>query len=513
MITTKQDNVFSGNEFRTKLMSGINKVADAVKITYGAAGTNVILEVQEYPYTIVTNDGVTVAEKIFLSDPIENMGRNILLETISRANKQSGDGSTGTTILTQKILEEGNKIRDQISPLELKKSLEECLPIIEESIDGQTKEITVDDVGTVAAISAEDESIGALIQEIYQKIGKDGILYPDVSKTFEDYYTLGQGVKIEGAGFVSPYMADMDDKGNFLNVAQYKNPKILIVKQKITNAKGDLLQIFSQLASSNIKELIIFADDFEPTLIPDLVTERARSGFKSTLVKMPVLWKDWWFEDLAKLTGATIIDGIGITFKSAKLVHLGTCSNVTVDKSDTFLDGTQDISGHIRELEENGDDGDDGKIRAARLNTKTARFFVGAQSDAALGYKRLKVEDARNAAWQALHGGIVAGGGIALMDICGEMPDTPGGRIMRNVLAAPTQQIMLNAGSKLELPDLPNMGFDAKTGKIVNMWEANIIDPAMVIKNSVRNAISVASMILTAPVGVLLPEFPQQPTI
>lgn len=516
-----QDNVFSGPETTEKLMAGVNKVADAVKITLGAAGANGILEAFEQPGHLVTNDGISIAERIVLADPLENMGRNILLESISRANKQSGDGSTTTCVLTQTILKEGYAVRDQIAPNALKRSLEECLPLIEESIKSQTKDITVDSVGAVASISAEDEKIGALIQEIYQKIGKDGILYPDISKTFEDHYTLGSGVKIDGAGLVSPYMADIDDKTMVpVNVARIKDATIMVTKQKITNARRDLETIVGQLSGKSIRDLVIFCSDIEPTVIGDLVSTRFKSGFRTIIVKLPVIYQDEWFEDIALLTGATIIDPArGITFATMKYSHLGTCSFMA-DKNDTFLDGTKDVSEHIKTLEEGTDQE---KIRAARLNTKTARLFVGAPTEAALSYKRLKVEDARNAAWQALHGGIVPGGGVTLRNIIPLLPDNIAGKILSKALAAPIGTICKNAdfrdqegniwdGIFLEkkadgyaVVSSPE-GLDAKTGQVVNMMDANIIDPANVVLNSIRNAVSVASTVLTARVVVTIPQ-------
>ncbi len=326
----KEDNVYSGEDTLKRLMAGVNKVYSAVAPTLGAAGSNGILEDFAQPGHIITNDGISIAERIVLADPVENIGRNILLEAISRANKQSGDGSTTTCVLTQKILEEGYKVRDKVTPQELKRSLEECLPIIEAAIKDQTKEITVDEVGQVAAISAEDEKIGALIQEVYQKIGKDGILYPDISKSYEDYYTIGQGVKIDGAGVASPYMCDVDEKSMQPQpAASIKNPKIIVTRQKITNARNDLEAIFGKLARENIKEVVIFADEWEPTVLPDLVQTRFnKSAFRAILIKMPVIWKDQWQEDVAKLTGATIIDPQGITFKTMKMEHLGTCENL-----------------------------------------------------------------------------------------------------------------------------------------------------------------------------------------
>lgn len=499
-----KDTVHIGAEARNKLIAGIRKTADAVKITMGTGGANAVIEAIENPGHLLTNDGWTIANSIHLADPLEEMGRKILLEAINRANKQSGDGSSTTCLLTAAILEEGIKHLDETTPMALKRSLEACVPLIEKSINERKREITVDDVGKVAAISAEDEKIGALIQEIYQKIGKNGLIYWDISKTFEDHYTLGSGITIDGAGFASPYMADLDEKtGQFLNVARYKNPKILITKQKITSA-GDFNELFQALYNKDVREVVVFCDEYEANIIPDLIKTRAARGFKTLLVKMPVLWKDWWYEDLAKVTGATVIDpSAGISFKDMKLGDLGTTAEITVTRTDTYLDGIRDVSEHIKALEAEGTD--DSKLRASRLNTKTARYFVGAPSDSALSYKRLKVEDAISASWQALQNGVVEGGGVALMSVASELPtDTTGGSVLFEALMTPFSQILENAGIK-NVKLNTNNGIDTRTGKEVDMFEAGIIDPANVVLNAVRNAISVAASILTASVVVELP--------
>lgn len=498
-----KDNLYSVSEARAGLIRGVDKIADAVKGTLGAAGYNYVSEKFEYPYYVVSNDGVSLAKDIELADPLERLGASMVKEVATKADKQGGDGTTTAVTLIQAIVHEGMKL--DVHPMVLKRSLEECLPIIEASIKSQTKEISVDEVGQVAAISAEDEKIGALIQEIYQKIGKDGILYPDISKTFEDHYTLGNGVKVEGAGLASPYMADFNENMQPLNAAVIKNASVLVTKQKITNARRDLETIIGQLSGKQIRDLVIFADDMEPTVIPDLVSTRIKNGFRTVIVKLPTVWKDQWFEDIARLTKATIIDpAAGINFQSMKVGHLGTIGSFLADKNDTFLDGTEDISAYIEEL--NADGTDESKIRAARLNTKTARLFVGASSDAALSYKRLKVEDARNAAYQALHGGVVAGGGVTLLNASKMMPDTVGGNILKATLIAPMKQICANAGYEWsEWKGTPTTGYNAKTGEIVDMWEAGIIDPAQVVLGSVRNAISVAATILTAKVAVTIP--------
>lgn len=506
-----KDNLHTKEHAREKLISGIKKCADAVGSTMGTAGANSIIEAIENPGHLNTNDGATILQSIHLADPIEEMGRKILLEAVSRANKQSGDGSSTATVLTAAIIEEGLKHLDEMSPMEIKRSLEACIPLIAESINTQKRDITVSEVGKVAAISAEDEEIGAMIQEIYEKIGKDGIIHWDISKTAEDSYTIGNGLTIEGAGLASPYMADMDEKtGQLLNIARWKNPSVLITKQKITTA-GDFEKLFAELNAQDKKEVVVFCDEFEPTVIAQLVQTRVVRGFKTLMVKMPTLWKDQWYEDLSVASGAKIVDPVlGLSLKDVKPEHLGTFKHITVSKDDTFIDGIANLSEHIAKLEAEGTD--DSLLRASRLNTKTARYYVGAHSDSALSYRRLKVEDAISAAWHALNGGIVAGGGSALASV------ETGNAILDKALKAPAKQIALNAGH----PDMVigddyknGYGFDTKTGAFVNMFDAGITDPANIVFNAAKNAISVAAAVLTANTVITLPrrEQPQYPNM
>lgn len=507
-ILKMNDNLHIGEQGRNRMIAGIKKVSDAVKSTMGTGGANALIEVIENPQHLLTNDGWTIANSIKLVDPLEEMGRRVLLEAINRANKQSGDGSSTTCLLTSSILEEGIKHIGEASPMDIKKSLEDCIPLVEASLNAQKREITVDTVGQVATISAEDEKIGGMIQEIYQKIGKHGIIYWDISKTFEDHYTIGTGISIDGAGFASPYMADIDEKtGHFLNVARWKNPHILITKQKISSA-ADFNDLFQGLFNKEIKEIVVFCDEYEAPVIGDLIRTRAIRGFKTLLVKMPLLWKDWWYEDLAYASGATVIDpALGLTFKNVKLEHLGRVDNLVVTKDDTFIDGIKDVSDRVKELQE--EKTEDSLLRAARLNTRTARYFVGAPSESALSYKRLKVEDAISAGWQALQNGVVAGGGSALVVATDSLPEAIGGKILKTVLTSPARQIALNAGyDKMVIGDdyKNGRGFDSKKKEFVDMYEAGILDPANVVLNAVRNAISVAASVLTCNVII---EFPK----
>jgi len=500
-----------------KLKAGIDKVAQAVGNTMGTGGNNAIIEAIEAPGYLTTNDGYSIANAVHLADPIENLGKQILLESINRANKASGDGSSTTCVTTAAIIEEGLKYIKDHHPMDIKRSLEDCIPLIEESLDLQTQHLVKED-GTfdvvrlkqVATISAEDEEIGATIAEIYKKIGQKGIVYWDVSKTGSDHYTIGSGITVEGATYASPYMCDATETGQNTNQIRIKNPYILLTKQKIASS-SDFNNIAQKLFEKEVKDIVVFADDFEPLIINDLILTRAKKGFRIVLIKMPVLFKDVWFEDLALATGAKVVDATaGFPLKDLSIEHLGRVGNIIIDKQDTFLDGINDVSEHIKALEE--DKTEESDLRVARLNTKTARYFVGAQTESALSYRRLKVEDAIAAAFQALNGGIVAGGGVALLNTTQVLPITIGGKILSTALTAPLRTICNNSGIE-NAPEVGGtIGFNTKTRELVDMFEEGIVDPKNVVLNAVKNAVSVAATVLTAPTIVLLPrmEMPQQ---
>ncbi len=501
-----------------KLYAGIKKVSQAVGGTMGTGGNNAIIEAIESPGHLMTNDGFSIANAIVLSDPIEDMGRKILLESINRANKASGDGSSTTCVLTASIIEEGMKHGKEAHPMDIKRSIEECIPTIVESLESQKREITTDTVGQVATVSSEDEAIGAMIQEIYQKIGKDGIVYWDISKTATDSYTIGSGITVDGAGFVSPYMCDATESGQNTNQIRIKDAHIIITKQKITSA-NDFDSVGSMLHAREIRDVVVFCDEIDPLVVPDIIKTRMVRGFRFAIVKMPLLWKDWWYEDLAKATGARIVDPTaGLRLKDISILDIGQVGNIVITKEDTYLDGIKDVSEHVKVLESDATDGS--KLRASRLNTKTARYFVGAQSDSALSYRRLKVEDAISAAWQALNGGIVAGGGSALLNVSAVLKEknTIGAKILAAALESPARQIYANAGARVPDHFLYSGkdvgGFDSRIKKeIGNMFDAGIIDPLNVVLNAAKNAISVAAAVLTAPTLVTLPREEPAPEV
>lgn len=501
------DNLITNNS--QKLMSGIKKIANVVGSTMGTSGNNVLIEALERPGFYATNDGYSIANAIRFEDPNEELGRKILLEAINRANKASGDGSSTTCVLTAAILEEGTKYLGKKSPMEIKRSLDELIPVIEDSIRKQSQEISVDSVAPVATISAEDEEIGNKIQEIYQKIGKDGIIYWEASRTPDDYYTIGTGLKIDGASFVSPYMCDVDEVGRFMNGINWKDAKVLLSKQKIISHE-DLNSIMAELYNKGTRELVIFCEEIEMPVVSTLIKARIERGFKTMIVKMPILWRDEWWEDLAIASGGKVINpNAGLSLKDVKVDDLGTFGNIIVTKDDTFIDGIQDLTQHIEALLATGNEND--LTRAARLNTKTARYFVGAHSESALAYRRLKVEDAINAASCALTDGVVVGGGVALLNVSRGLPNTIGGDILKASLTAPIKKIVSNAGLQYkERKYGGTIGVDTRNGGLTDMLKYNIIDPTLVVINAVKNAIGVASSILSTNAIILYPKEEKQ---
>lgn len=502
--TQTSDNYLTGDEARAKLIQGAKKVVDAVAGTLGPGGYNFAAQHTIPPFYITSNDGVTLARAIELSDPYEKIGANIVKEVASKADKTSNDGTTTACVLVGAILDEGIKVKG-IHPMQLKRELEACIPIVEKELKKQAKEIDVSEVGKVAAISAEDESIGQMIQEIYEKIGRDGIIFNDTTRDFADSYTLDKGVHISDCGFASPYMADLTAEGQLTTTANVSNPAIVVSKQKINSIKD--LEAIGNIVLHNKKDLVIFADEVEPGVVNDLVLTRIRTGLRTLLIKLPIVYKDWWTEDVAKLTGATVIDPqVGIFLKDFKESMFGTCAQVISDKDNTFLDGTLDIAEHTEELKKRGDD--DSLLRAARLNKKTAKYHVGALSEQALKYRHDKVVDALGAAYHALHGGVVAGGGVALLEVANRLEgeQTEGKKILKQALRSPMLTVLKNAGEKPPTSLQTGMGYDAQKGRWVNMLENNIVDAYQTTLNSFKSAISVASTILTAHVVITLPE-------
>lgn len=504
MNTPTQDNVLTKEEARAKLIAGANKVADAVKLTLGAAGANGILQSPLQPFHEITNDGVSIAQSIHLTDPYENMGANLMKEIASRADKESADGTTTAVTVAQAIINEGSKV--EAPPMEIMRSLNELLPLIEKSINEQKREITVDEIGKVGTISGESEELGRLLQEIYQKVGKEGIVELDGSGLPSTFYEIIDGVRFRNMGYMGDYCLTEPGK------AVYDNIKVLVSKEKVEN-EDQLVHIINGLIGKEIYQLVLLCEDIDLKLASRIALTHMNGKFKMLLLKPPTLFKDWYFEDFAKITGATPIDiKNGKTFKSVALTDLGTCQKIIVSKNETRILGYKEITDHIASIKGGVKDDENLNMRLAWLQTKAAILKIGANSETELSYKKKKAIDAISACHLALEDGVVVGGGIALANTARKLPDTVGGKILRTALLAPLNQIIFNAGKDgkdFEKGAMGgHMGFNAKTGEVVDMWEAKIIDPAKVVKNAIRIAISVASTTLTTQIVVKLPEKP-----
>lgn len=512
-----------------KLAEGVRKAAAIVAQTMGPKGKNVDVQTKLYPYHQVNNDGATILKAIELADPIEAIGLSYLKEAADRSNGNSGDGSSTTTVLLDAMLQEGIKTGN--STLEIKQSLDECLPIIERSITEQTRQITVEDIPAVARIAGENEELAKTLGQIYKTIGKDGIIHLEGSGTYETSFSLIEGVRFADTGFLSPDLAydeQAEKDGRTSKRAVYQNPTILITKNKIER-DDDINPLLGALIARGDKTLVIFTDDMESKMAKKLIElqKEPKRSINVLIIKAPWLWKTYVYEDFAKITGATIIeDSTGTSLgKRFNLDWLGTCETLICDKEETTVIGIKDISEHIRELESDGSE--DSKRRLSWLTTKTAVLKLGAKSETELSYLRLKAEDAIFSSRAALKHGIVAGGGSCLWRASQFMPDTIGGNILRVALLAPMNQIIENAGNPIpdnyhneagevmHVKDIfttkkiyhhtDSIGFDAKNNKITDMFEDGIVDAASIVLGAVRNSLGIASTLLTTSSVITLP--------
>lgn len=504
----KSDNIYP--DILPRLYEGVRKATSIVSKTMGPKGRNVEIQRNLYPFHEITNDGSTIIKAIELADPIESIGLTHLKEAADRSNNNSGDGSTTTSVLLDAILSEGLKTRN--NTLEIKESLDACLPIIEKSIKEQTKEITVTDIPSVAKIAGEDDELAKVLGDIYAVIGKDGIIHLEGSGTYDTSYTLIEGVRFFDTGYLSEYMVydeDAEKEGRRAKKSVHKNPKVLITKNKISSIK-DIDPILQTLIASNVKSLVIFTHDMDSNVaraLIELQKNPARS-INVLIVKAPTLWKNYVYEDFAKITGATIIEDSSGTALGNKfrLDWLGTCETLVCDKEEMTVIGIKDISDHIADLK--AEDTNDAKLRLSWLTTKTAILRLGAKSETELSWRRLKAEDAIFSSRLALKNGVVAGGGLALYNASELMPDTIGGNILRKALKAPLYQVTKNANiesSTFEGKIGGVIGVDASSGEVKDMLESGIIDAASIVVGAAKNSLGIASTLLTTSSVVTIP--------
>jgi chaperonin GroEL len=451
------------------IMEGVEIATDLIRPTYGASGSNVIIESKLRPYHLIANDAWTIIKGIELDDPAQRIGLQFVKELCERQDKISGDSRKTTILLLSELLKLGYKI--DMDKIKLKQELDKFIPIIESKIDNLTKQIGVDEVYNVTKTASESETTALLLSDIYYHTGKDCIIQVEGSGTYETSYRIINGVRFDMAGYLSPYM-NYDDPIK----AIYENPLILVTKKKIVTDE-DINPLLKQLELDNKKDLVIFAQDMDSNVASMLIDLHKSHRFNICIIKAPSLWRDFYFEDFAKCVGATIIsDETGLnSFKNLPISVLGTCEKIIVDADETIIIGHKPIEEHIEQLRAKGDD--DSKLRLNWLTNKTCIIKLGANSETDLSYKLLKTRDAIRSCELALKYGVVQGGGLCLYGVSLSLDNTITGNLLTSVLQAPHNQIKANG---------------------IDFIEDTIVDSAAIIKNAIRNAVGIASTILTA---------------
>jgi chaperonin GroEL len=507
-------------EARDGLKRGVDALANAVKVTLGPKGRNVVID-KSFGSPHVTKDGVSVAKEIELEDPMENMGAQMLKEVASKTSDLAGDGTTTATVLAQAIVKEGLKnVAAGANPMDLKRGIDKAVTAIVAELHKQSKEVgnKSDQIKQVAAISANnDSSIGSLIAEAFGKVGKEGVITVEEAKGTDTYVDIVEGMQFD-RGYLSPYFVTNSDK----MTVELENPYILLFDKKITALK-DLLPILEPVAQSG-KPLLIIAEDVEGEALATLVMNKLRGALKIAAVKAPGFGdrRKAMLEDIAILTGGTLIsEETGITLETTTLEMLGTAERVSIDKDNTTLvNGAgkgEDIKarvGQIRAQAENTtSDYDKEKLqeRLAKLAGGVAVLYVGAASEVEMKEKKDRVDDALHATRAAVEEGIIAGGGVALVRAKSALEkiktenndEATGVQIMKRAVEEPLRQIVENSGKEgsvvvAKVSDgKGDFGYNAKSDEYVQMFKAGIIDPTKVTRVAIENAASVAGMILT----------------
>ncbi len=511
-------------EARRKLEAGVNKLANTVKVTLGPKGRNVILD-KKFGSPTITNDGVTIAREIELEDQFENMGAQLVKEVATKTNDVAGDGTTTATLLAQAIIREGLKnVAAGANPMILKKGIEKSVEIAVEEIKKNSKQVEGKEAITnVASISAADEKIGALIAEAMEKVGKDGVITVEESKTMGTTLEVVEGMQFD-RGYVSPYMVTDTEKME----ANLEEPYILITDKKITNIQ-EILPLLEQIVQQG-RKLLIIAEDIEGEALATLVVNKLRGTFECVAVKAPGFGdrRKAMLEDIAIVTGGQVIsEELGLDLKSVTVDMLGRAKSVKIDKENTtIIDGageTKNIEDRIRQIkaqiEETTSDFDREKLqeRLAKLAGGVAVIQVGAATETEMKERKLRIEDALNATRAAVEEGIVAGGGTALINAIPaveklveelEGDERTGALIIRRALEEPVRQITFNAGleGSVVVEKIRNMevgvGFDALNDRYVSMLEAGIVDPTKVTRSALQNAASISALFLTTEAAV-----------
>ncbi|HSQ25059.1 MAG TPA: chaperonin GroEL [Pyrinomonadaceae bacterium] len=518
-----------GEESRAAILRGVNQLADTVKITLGPKGRNVVLD-KKYGSPTITKDGVTVAKEIELKDPMENMGAQMVREVASKTSDVAGDGTTTATVLAQAIFREGVKtVAAGANPMALKRGIDKAVERATKEIKRMAKPVTGDMIAQVGTISANgDHPIGELIAEAMQKVGKDGVITVEESKTMETALEVVEGMQFD-RGYLSPYFVTDTERME----AVLENPVILLSEKKISSLR-DMLPILEQSAKLS-KPILIIAEDVEGEALATLVVNKLRGTISVAAVKAPGFGdrRKAMLEDIAVLTGGKVIsEDLGIKLENVMLEDLGSARRVKLDKeTTTIIDGggdTKELQARVKtlktQIEDTSSDYDREKLqeRLAKLVGGVAIIRVGAATETELKEKKARVEDAMNATRAAVEEGIVPGGGVVLIraakalekfklfqandenEPAGDADEQIGVSIVRRALEEPLRQIVANAGKegaviveKVRAEKNPNFGYNAETETFEDLVAAGVIDPAKVTRCALQNAASIAGLMLT----------------
>lgn len=509
-----------GDDARKALEAGVDALANTVKITLGPKGRNVVLD-RPYGSPLVTNDGVTIAKDVVLSNPFENMGAQIIREVATKTNDVAGDGTTTASVLAQAIVKEGLKnVAAGANPMVLKRGIMKATEAAVEELKKISKEVEDKTaIAQVASISASDEKIGQLISDAMEKVGKDGVITIEEGKAMTTELNVVEGMQFD-RGYVSPYLVTNTDKMS----AELDNPVILITDKKISNIQ-ELLPLLEQVLKNGLK-LLIISDDIEGEALTTIIVNKLKGVFNVVAVKAPGFGdrRKAYLEDIAILTGGTYISSdLGYELKDVTLDMLGRAKSVRVDKDNTTIVGgygsQENIAARVAsiraQIAESTSEYDKEKLqeRVAKLAGGVAVIGVGAATEVEMKEKKLRIEDALNATRAAVEEGIVAGGGTALLSIipavkkaCAKLEgdEATGAKIVLRALEAPVRQIAANAGidggivaNTIMSAKKANYGYDAQKEVYCDMVKAGILDPTKVTRSALQNAASVASTLLT----------------
>ena len=526
--------IFYNTEARASLKNGVDKLANAVRVTLGPKGRNVVIE-KQFGSPNVTKDGVSVAKEIQLEDRLENVGAQMVKEVASKTSDIAGDGTTTATVLAQSIISEGLKnVTAGANPMEIKKGIDLAKDRVVKFISENSKDIPdSNQIAQVATISAnDDEEIGTKIAEAMDKVGKDGVITVEESKTAETYLEFVEGLQFD-RGYLSPYFVSNSDTME----AELEDPYILVHDKKINNMK-DILPLLEKVVQAG-KSILIIAEDIEGEALATLVVNKLRGTFNVVAVKAPGFGdrRNAMLEDIATLTGATVIsEERGFKLESTTLDDLGTCKKVVSDKDNTTIVGgggtSETISSRVNEIkvqiEKSKSDYDREKLqeRLAKLSGGVAVLNVGAATEVEMKEKKDRVDDALHATRAAVEEGIVVGGGVILLRASKDLDNVEtstnlqvGVDIMKRALEGPIRQICLNAGVEPSiivqkvLDSKDDYGYDARNDEYVDMFKTGIIDPAKVSRVAVENASSISGLLLTTEVAITdKPEEKTEPT-